>query len=186
MSRRRKNNITLPVLGDTGAARLDYDRDRNGQILAIRIPDGKRFTLRPTDQHSALGGALQAMPCPVDEYRARNLLQSDQHSAAITYRETHRRAFGSSVKAIDLEACGARNHGADGYRITNRQAEAQRAYARAVAVLKPLERKMIDYVVLDERYSKHAAVLLGIAPRRGMAILRTALDRLAKFYGYRS
>jgi len=167
---KRKTAVTLPAAAGTGSARVVLDGDT---IVCRRLEEAAAEVGRPL--------TLRTMPNPLDEARRRGRITPEQFAAAERFRRLHVATVAPGLRAGSLVP-----------RITQAQRRVQdptsptKRWHLACEALKDgssaLTVQLVTLVVIQELPASRAAELLGIQPRRGIDMLRRALDLLAAHY----
>lgn len=168
---KRKTTVTLPAAAGTGSARVVLDGDT---IVCRRVEEPAAEVGPPL--------TLRTMPNPLDEARRRGRITQEQFAAAERFRRLHAATVAPGLRAGSLVP-----------RITQTQRRVQGAptsptkrWHLACEALKDgssaLTVQLVTLVVIQELPASRAAELLGIQPRRGIDMLRRALDLLAAHY----
>lgn len=118
---------------------------------------------------------------PVGWYFERGLLSQKQLDSARWWYALSYRALGSGFAAVNLDSFHGCASYADNWRFTWAKAEALQVRVQVAALMPPEAFSVLDRVAWQGCFALEAAQALGLAGRRGMGLLRLALDRVDEY-----
>lgn len=178
--RRRTEGGETGVIGVVGApARPIVDR---GSLAIQRIADFSILRVESPAKKGGYGAKLRNVTVePLDWYMHRSQISREQFRAGDRVRMLHYAAHGSGYATTNLDAFHGTTSHAENWRFSSRQAHAMKALSETLAVLKHDERLMVERVVVWGEFAGAVARRrLGIAERKGIAVLRQALTRISE------
>ena len=118
---------------------------------------------------------------PVGWYFERGLLSQGQLDGARWWYALSYRALGSGFAAVNLDSFHGCASYADNWRFTWAKAEALQVRVQVASLMPPEAFSVLDRVAWQGGFALEAAQAQGLAGRRGMGLLRLALDRVDEY-----
>lgn len=159
------------VVEDDG--RLAMRRKADGAILA--------FVASRTDAPAIGARLVNRTVDPLDWYLHRRQITGDQHNAGDWLRRLHYAAYGSGYAKVNYEGIHGVSDHSENWRINSRASHAISTIAKYLRALPRDEAYVVERVVYWGDYASDAARRLGVAERRGIGLLRSALSSIERW-----